>query len=746
MNCTSLETIHCNTQTVPYTPPLHPNPYDEHVVFYNVPCDIPVYVNCLAINEFQNSPNWSQFTNMQGVFTGTPSLTIDVNNPDFGTVEVVSVPTDCDDIMATVRAIPYAGHEFGYWKKNGVVVSFKPEYSFALNHNSTLVAYFDGSVTIFDSISYPNRVVGRKINSSNVVTNEYVSNFSYNQDGILEGYTFANACISTSFAFDEFPSMPSRVHTRIGYYASGEQLALDPPVTTETHTFTYEDDHQISQSHHQRTNGYDEYNTHYDYYYTDHKLMLKIMTQTDNQPQINRYSYDNGNKTQIDSSFYGTRLLSVTINEYDDARMPLSSFTTNYNASGSITSQTKKTYTYTPSNKTDSIVTQKLIDNEWVNTGIAHYVYDFKNRVVEYQTGSWSSENSEWNINKKILYDFNDEALTVTISFKQKTDDGWGWDVFANQSLFNNSQMYEYQRQLNEYYLYHVNQFEISLHYNIVEQSFPILSEWYYEITDDDGNITYQHLEYMADTTIGSDRSKIIVRTNQIYDKLGQNEVTHEYIKEHEGKVYWWNKELQEFTVLYDYVADVDDKWEIKVGMERVVVHVDSVGIFEYQGNQRKILHISDLNNVFTGDIVVGYGHLTSFFPEKLMNKNANYKVDGLRCYWVNDALLYHHGDEDCDAIYQSIHSTVESFPQSFTLHPNPTTGHITLSLASTMSDDNQLSQNDVPVTFLITSPLGQPLLSGSIHSTPCQINVSSLAPGLYFLSVGAQTLKFVIQ
>ena len=759
MNCTSLETIHCNTQTVPYTPPIHPNPYDEHVVFYNVPCDIPVYVNCLAINEFQNSPNWSQFTNMQGVFTGTPSLTVEVNNPDVGTAEVVSVPTNCDDMMATVRAIPNTGHVFGYWKKNGVVVSFQPEYSFALNHNSTLVAYFDGSVTVYDSIGYPNRVVGRKINSSNVVTNEYISNFSYNQDGILEHYQFADAHLYTSFSFSEFPSMPTRVFSSIGWGKDvlGEKLTLDPPITTELHTFTYEDDHQVRHSDHYKGNDdYDLFNYHYDYYYANHKLSQKDYSSTEGGntviQQRTLYSYDNGFKTRIDSAFSGTtRLSSVTINQYDDVHKILSSHTTNYNASGDITSQTQKTYTYTVNNKTDSVITQSLNNNEWVNSGIAHYVYDFKNRVVEYQTGSWSAENSEWNINKKVLYDFDDEFLKETISFKKKEGNEWVWDVFSGQSLFNDSQLYEYQRQLSWYGSYQVNQFEISLHYNMLEQSFPILSEWYYKLIGDDGTITYQHLEYMNDTTINDDRTKIVVRTNQIYDKEGQVEVSHEYIIERDGKVYWWNKELQEFTTLYDFLAEADDEWEIKVGTENMMVHVDSVGIFEYQGNQRKVLHISDPENLFTGDIVVGYGHLTSFFPEKLMNANSDYQVDGLRCYWVDDALIYHQGDEDCDAIYQGFHSIPEIPIQHsafdiphFTLHPNPTPRNTVI----TLSRNNVNNANNVPnaPTFLITTPLGQPLLSGSILSNPFQINVSALPSGLYFLSVGSQTLKFVIQ
>ena len=150
--------------------------------------------------------------------------------------------------------------------------------------------------------------------------------------------------------------------------------------------------------------------------------------------------------------------------------------------------------------------------------------------------------------------------------------------------------------------------------------------------------------------------------------------VTHEYVYEDNGKVYWWNKDLQEFTTLYDLTAEAGDEWEIKVGTESIMVHVDSVSVFEYDGDTRKMLHISDAGNIFNGDIVVGYGHMTSFFPEKLMNRSASYTVDGLRSYWVEDALLYHNGDEDCDAIYAQIHDGVEETMEdaAFAVYPNP--------------------------------------------------------------------------
>jgi hypothetical protein len=750
MDCTGLEVIYCNTPTLPYTAPIHTNPYypqeDEHVVFYNVPANIPVYVNCLSIDQFKASPHWSQFTNMEGVFLGAPTLTVNVNNSDFGTAEVVSLPEDCDDPTATVRAIPNPGHVFGYWKRNGVVVSNTAEYSFTLDHDCALIACFDYFATVYDSIGYPDHIVGRKFNSENQLTEEIVSDFSY-LDGVLDHFYYPDEYYYyTSFSFLEFPSLPSSVTSTYGngMKASDEKFVPNPPpVTTETFSYFYEDDHQISYYTHYKGNEYYiESNGQYNYYYNNHRLIQKDSKYFDEDEEEwklsgqNRYAYENGNKIRIDSAFSGgnLRLSTVTTNQYDDAHQILQSHSATYNTSGVVTAQTLKTYTYTSGNKTDSIITRVLNDNVWVNSAFAHYVYDFKNRVVEYQTGSWSVENNAWGITKKICYDFNDETQKELISFWKMSDGEWVRDVFSRQSLFHNSQLNEWQKQLNYFASYNINQFEITMHYNTLEQHFPILSEWYYEIEDDEGNITYQHLEYSADTTINGDKPKVVVRTNQIYDKKGHTEVTHEYIKEQEGKVYWWNKELREFTTLYDYTADVGDEWEIKVGTESITVHVDSVGNFEYQSNVRKVLHVSDAANVFNGDIVVGLGHLTSFFPEKMMRKMNGFTVNGLRCYWVGDALLYHNGDEDCDAVHAGDHDVDEIVNgKEFSIYPNPTDGLIHIEI-----------QEVACLPYCITNLLGQILMSGFVSDQA--IDVSTLPAGMYFITIDSKTLKFTKQ
>ena len=278
---------------------------------------------------------------------------------------------------------------------------------------------------------------------------------------------------------------------------------------------------------------------------------------------------------------------------------------------------------------------------------------------------------------------------------------------------------------------------------NFIESEMNLEGEWYYEIQNDDGTITYQHLEYAADTTIGTERPKIIVRTNTIYDRDEFTEITHEYILEEGNVVYWWNKDLEEFTTLYDFAAETGDEWEIKVGTESILVHVDSVGMFEYEGNTRKMLHISDAEDLFSGDIVVGYGHLTSFFPERLMNRGKGYRVEGLRCYWVGDALLYHNGDQDCDAIYAELHNGInEDGPSTgsgtFAVYPNPTDGILFVQTLRATSLPNQ--------TYRITNLMGQTLLKGRISAETQQIDITSLPSGMYFISVGGQTVKFVVK
>ena len=267
-------------------------------------------------------------------------------------------------------------------------------------------------------------------------------------------------------------------------------------------------------------------------------------------------------------------------------------------------------------------------------------------------------------------------------------------------------------------------------------------AEWYYEIENGDGSITYQHLEYAADTTVNDKTVVIIIRTNTLYDKAGHSEVTREYVYEEGGEVYWWNKDLEEFTMLYDFNAEVGDEWEIKVGTQGLTMHVDAVEYVDYDSVFYRMMYVSDLDNLFSGSILCGVGHLTSFFPEQLMTQGKNYRVDGLRCYWKNGFLTLKYGDKDCDEVYGELHNGIEENGPStgsgaLTVYPNPTHNVLVVETVCTPSLPDQ--------TYRITNLMGQTLQSGTITAETLQVDVSALPQGMYFISVGDVTRKFVV-
>lgn len=270
----------------------------------------------------------------------------------------------------------------------------------------------------------------------------------------------------------------------------------------------------------------------------------------------------------------------------------------------------------------------------------------------------------------------------------------------------------------------------------------PLGSEWYYEIENEDGSITYQYLEYATDTTINDDPVKIIVKINTLYDKSRYSEeISHEYIYEDGNQVYWWNKTLGEFTLLYDFGAEPGDSWVINVGTNSLLMHVDQVEQHLYDGVSYRVLHVSDADGLFTGSIVSSIGHMTSFFPERLMQHDKDYRVDGIRCYWRQGNLVFKYGERDCDEVYEQLHTSVEESlaNENFKIYPNPANSHLFV------IPNNVIMNHVLPNTpFLITNLLGQTLLSGTLSNKT--INVSSLPNGLYFLTIGNKTQKIIIQ
>lgn len=405
-------------------------------------------------------------------------------------------------------------------------------------------------------------------------------------------------------------------------------------------------------------------------------------------------------------------------------------------------------------------------DTCWVNDSSYVFYYDNQGRRIERLIQNWVDNN--WQNTERTRWEIDEDGLMQNVTKEQWIDStfvnyqraeyqydenelcigmrGFGWSsdfgwvsspigYYDKQPPFFWDESLRNEDKLMRTEWYHFTDATITW-----QKLYPVYSpgsEWYYEIKNDNGSITYQHLQHTGDTVMMGKRPKIIVRSNTHYDKEAHTEVTHEYIYEENGKVYWWNKTLQEFTTLYDLTAEVGDEWEIKVGNESLIMHVDAEGRIDYEGRSYRTIHVRDENDLFSGDIVCGIGHLTSFFPERLMFQGKGYRVDGLRCYWVNGSLNFRYGNRDCDEVYEQLHHGLnETSENGFAVYPNPTRGTLFVETQNIATLTNP--------TYRITNLMGQTLMQGTIHTETQQIDISNLPTGMYFFSVSEQTVKLI--
>ena len=291
------------------------------------------------------------------------------------------------------------------------------------------------------------------------------------------------------------------------------------------------------------------------------------------------------------------------------------------------------------------------------------------------------------------------------------------------------------------------NVYTLDIYY--VNNGFPIFSnditypvigtEWYYEILNDNGSVTYQYLECAADTTIDNKRAKVIIKSNTLYDKDLHTKVTHEYVYSENGIVYWWDKQSQSYTTLYDFNANVGDQWTINVGTHSITMHVDEVNNVEYNGATYRVLTVRDADDIFSGDIICGIGHTTSFFPEKLLNNSKDYRVEGMRCYWIDGEQLLHFGDVDCEEVYVEHHDVAENTARELSVYPNPAKDILIIK-----SDVLEMCHGASLQEYTITNITGQIMMRGTISSDNQQVDVSNLENGMYFIKVGEKSMKFI--
>ena len=113
-----------------------------------------------------------------------------------------------------------------------------------------------------------------------------------------------------------------------------------------------------------------------------------------------------------------------------------------------------------------------------------------------------------------------------------------------------------------------------------------------------------------------------------------------------------------------------------------------------------------------------------------------------MRCFWREGELSFKYGDRDCDEVYEQYHFGIEEDGPSMgsgtlTVYPNPTDGVLFV---------QTLRATSLPTEYRIINMMGQTVLKGSLNTETQQIDVSNLPEGMYFISMGDMTRKFVVR
>lgn len=311
----------------------------------------------------------------------------------------------------------------------------------------------------------PKQVSGLRLNASGEVTAEHQACFAHAGNGKVVSFIFPDFAVTSSWSYDG--DTLKRFYT---HHAGGH------PLFNDWIDYTYENGRIRYISHiwsQMESDQYWEYN-----YYDDGRLAIKYYGEysPDDRWCYWRYEYPNW-KTKVVSYFreavVGThivyRLNYRETYEYDDDYALLSVWKDSYDADSVVYKSERTLYGYLPDGSLETEIHQELVDGEWANATIKAYVYEDDGRMAERQSGSWSSESGEWNIDRKVVYEYSPEALTYTVTFYKKQSGEWVYDFFFDQPLFPEPELKEHEKAMG-YFGYedmngcaHVNRFVFTL-------------------------------------------------------------------------------------------------------------------------------------------------------------------------------------------------------------------------------------------------------------------------------------------
>ncbi len=271
-------------------------------------------------------------------------------------------------------------------------------------------------------------------------------------------------------------------------------------------------------------------------------------------------------------------------------------------------------------------------------------------------------------------------------------------------------------------------------------------ANWKYSYMNGFGTEGYTQIQYIGDTVINGQLSKILDK--HIYAFNYQNsqavdiDAGKEYTFETNGIVYLWYN--NNWDTLYNFNASVGESW--RMAKQPFTNACDSNSTLTVTAIGSKVINSQTLNylvvdfsfpNGFSDTIVEKIGFINSYLlPYDFCNGSLDANEGGpFRCYEDNNFITYKPNYPDnCDHIAGLYEKEIDL---GFDFSPNPATEIITIYFSNGLN---------TRTTCLLLYASGRETKAINLTGTETQIDISDLNPGIYFVKVGDRVEKVVVE
>jgi len=270
---------------------------------------------------------------------------------------------------------------------------------------------------------------------------------------------------------------------------------------------------------------------------------------------------------------------------------------------------------------------------------------------------------------------------------------------------------------------------------------------WHYGFISDElfPNIFYmpQSLVIEGDTIIEGESFKRIVKNINSHNWDLQTPFSVEYIRKEEGKVFWFNQQSGDISILYDFTAEPGDNWTISINHCELLVVVDSVNYSEYNGIIKKNIYVNDyFTNIegrkyvgccFKGKIIEDIGHNVTFFPHRAFFLCDGIEIDGIlpnniRCY-EDHSFSYNFKGYACDTTWNKLVGIIDYEGINIKIYPNPV-------------KDLLIIETSDGTDIVITDIVGKVIAEKRNIVSKTYLDVSKWKTGIYFICIYSSGTK----